>query len=143
MAAWRAGKLTTVFALLAACTTTPTDDRPVLSGSFEVNLTDSCGKLAGFLVMADLFDIQAAPGERDPVVEIEAEMDRRCPDDVKPEGLDVAFDIPTVACADLRGLVAMAGAFGLATLPREQRDLAAKLVDDLDAEIEKRCPPLE
>ena len=137
--AWRVGKLTTVFALLAACTITPTDDRPVLSGKFEVKMTDSCGKLAGFLALADLFDIQAALGEQDFVVEIEAEMDRRCPDDVKPEGLDVAFNIPTVACADLRGLVAMAGAFGLATLPREQRDIA----NDLDAEIEQRCPPLD
>ena len=106
-------------------------------------MTDSCGKLAGSLVLADLFDIQAAPGLQDFIVEVEAEMDRRCPDDVKPERLDVAFNIPTVACADLRSLVAMAGAFGLATLPREQRDLANKLVDDLDAEIEKRCPPLE
>ena len=143
MAAWRAAKLTTVFALLAACTTTPTDDRAVLSGKFEVKMTDSCGKLAGSLVLIDLFDIQAAPGEQDFIVVIEAEMDRRCPDDVKPEGLDVAFNIPTVACADLRGLVAMADAFGLATLPREQRDIADKLVDDLDDEIEKRCPPLE
>ena len=130
--------------LLAGCTTAPTADRPTFSGGWEVAMTDSCGKLAGFLAMADLFDINAVPGERDFRVEIEAEMEKRCPDEVNPEALDIAFSIPTTACTDLRGLVAMADAFGMmATLPRDKREIADKLLDDLDAEIEKRCPALE
>ena len=75
--------------------------------------------------------------------QIRAEMARRCPEDVKPEALDTTISIPTVACADLRNLVAMANAFGIATLPRDKREMAEELLDDLDLEIEKRCPALD
>ena len=148
MVMWNVGKLalaSTLLALLAGCTSTPTADQGVVvSGRWEVRMTDSCAKLAGFLVLADLFDMKAPPGEPDFRVEARAEMDRRCADDVRPEAPEVAFSIPTAACADLRGFVAMAGAFGMmATLPREARDIADKLLDDMDAEIERRCPPLE
>ena len=107
-------------------------------------MTDSCAKLAGFLAIADLFDMHPPPGERDWRVDVEVEMAKRCPDDVKPEAPGIAFEFPTIACMDLRALVAMADAMGMmATLPRDQREIADKLIDDLDAEIEKRCPALE
>ena len=71
-------------------------------------------------------------------------MAKRCPDDVEPEALSIAFDFPTIACADLRSLVAMADAFGMmATLPADQRKVADKLIENLDAEVEKRCPALD
>lgn len=135
-----------VVSLAGGCATVATDERPTISGTWVVAVDDSCGKLAGFLAMADLFDIEIdpAPGEPDLRAQIEAEMAKRCPDDVEPEALGIAFDFPTIACADLRGLVAMADAFGMmATLPRDQRKVADKLIDNLDAEIEKRCPALD
>jgi len=50
----------------------------------------------------------------------------------------------SIACTDLRAFVAMADVMGMmATLPRDQREVADKLIDDLDAEIEKRRPALE
>ena len=141
---WRAGGLVVLFALLTGCMIAPDTDRPAISGRWEVAMTDSCAKLAGFLAMADLFNINPAPGERDFRVDIEAEMAKRCPDDVKPETPAIAFDFPTLACTDLRAFVAMADAMGtMAMLPRDQREIADKLIDDLDAEIEKRCPALE
>ena len=62
---WRAGGLVVLFALLTGCMIAPDTDRPAISGRWEVAMTDSCAKLAGFLAMADLFNINPAPGERD------------------------------------------------------------------------------
>lgn len=141
----RAGKAA-VLAALAGCTAAPPDDRPAFSWEWEVALTDSCEKLAGFLAMMDLFGtfgIDWGPDMVNATTEVQAEMERRCPDDVELETLDSTFSIPTVACADLRNLVAMVDAFGMATLPRDKREIAEELLDDLDAEIEKRCPALD
>ena len=157
MTTCRAGtlnRLVLLVALVGGCTTAPTIDQPavVVRWEWEVAFTDSCGKLAGVLGMVDLFDLRAAmpPGERDmhdeALAKMEAEMEKRCPDDVKPDmqDLHLAISIPTIACAELRGLLATADAFEMmATLPRDKREIADKLMDDFEAEIEKRCPALD
>ena len=143
--AWRAGKFA-MLAILAGCAAAPPDDRPAFSWKWEVALTDSCEELAGFLAMMDLFGIFGIDWGSDMVnatTEVQAEMEKRCPDDIEPQALDSTFSIPTIACADLRNLVAMVDAFGMATLPRDKRKIAEELLDDLDSEIEKRCPALD
>lgn len=146
MTTWRVGKLAMLLAMLPGCATAPTDDRPVFSWKWEVAMTDSCEKLAGLLATMDLLDMlgmDQGAGAVEVTAQVRAEMARRCPDDVEPEALDTTISIPTIACTDLRNLVAMANAFGIATLPRDKREMAEELLDDLDSEIEKRCPPLD
>ena len=94
--AWRAGKAA-VLAILAGCAAAPPDDRPTFSWKWEVALTDSCEELAGFLAMMDLFGIFGIDWGSDMVnatTEVQAEMEKRCPDDVEPEALNSTFSIP-------------------------------------------------
>ena len=151
MSRCRAGtlKLGLLLALAGGCATAPSDDRHSVHVKWEVSLDDSCGKLAAALALTDLFEVRESMrrGEYDKVAaSLEAELEKRCPDnvDVDLDGLEPSIGVPVMACAELRGLVAMADAFGMmATLPQRKREIANKLMDAFESELEKRCPVLE
>ena len=132
---------------LAGCAAEQTRHEPTLSAqwAFEVSITDSCGKLAGFLGLVDLFPQQ--PSERNGdseqgLAKIRAEFENRCPDNAKPDldNLEAAINIPTVACAELRSLMAMADTFGMVpTSGQRQQAIVEELMASFEDELDRRC----
>ena len=113
--------------------------------AFEVSITDSCGKLAGFLGLVDLFPQQPSESDGDSeqgLAKIRAEFENRCPDNAKPDldNLEAAIDIPTVACAELRSLMAMADTFGMVpTSGQRQQAIVEELMASFEDELDRRC----
>lgn len=144
-----AGLFTTglVALLVLGCASGPTHPEHNLSASFEVSITDSCGKLAGFLglveLSADLLGERfSASDSEQGLARIREEFESRCPDNAKPdlEDLEAAINIPTIACAELRSLMAMADAFGMAsTSGQRQRAIVEELMASFDDELDRRC----
>jgi len=135
--------------VLAGCASGPTKPEPNLSASFEVSITDSCGKLAGFLGLVELsvelfperFSASDSDSERG-LAKIREEFENRCPDNAKPDldNLEAAINIPTVACAELRSLMAMADAFGLVpTSGERQQAILEGLIASFEDELDQRC----
>lgn len=135
--------------ILPGCAWAPTRPETSLSASFEVSITDSCGKLAGFLglveLSAELFPerFSASDGDSEQgLAKIREEFENRCPDNAKPDldNLEAAINIPTVACAELRSLMAMADAFGLVpTSGQRQRAIVEELMASFEDELDRRC----
>ena len=137
--------------LLAGCAAGPTRDEPNLSFqlALDVSITDSCGKLAGFFglfdLYADLFPEQPVATDNDSkqgLAKLRAEFENRCPDNAKLDldNLEVAINMPTVACAELRSLMAMADAFGMVpTSGQRQRAIVEELIASFEDELDRRC----
>ena len=137
--------------VLAGCAAGPTRPEPTLSAhwAFEVSITDSCGKLAGFLglveLSADLFPEEFSASDSDSekgLAKIREEFESRCPDNAKPDldNLAAAINIPTVACAELRSLIAMADAFGMVpTSGQTQQAIVEELMASFEDELDRRC----
>ena len=137
--------------VLAGCASGPARVEQNLSAqwAFEVSITDSCGKLAGFLGMVELFDDlfpeqpSAIDGDSEQgFAKMRDEFENRCPDNAKPDldNLEAAIDIPTVACAELRSLIAMADAFGMVpTSGQRQQAIVEELMASFEDELDRRC----
>ena len=134
---------------LAGCASEPTRPETSLSASFEVSITDSCGKLAGFLGLVELsaehlpkqFSASDSDSEHG-LAKLRAEFENRCPDNAKPDldSLEAAINVPTVACAELRSLIAMADAFGMVpTSGQRQQAVLEELMASFEDELVRRC----
>ena len=136
--------------VLAGCAG-PTRHEPDLSFqlAIDVSITDSCGKLAGFFglveLFGDLFPEQPSVIDSDSeqgLAKMREEFENRCPDNAKPDldDLEAAIDIPTVACAELRSLTAMADAFGMVpTSGQRQKAIVEELMASIGDELDRRC----
>ncbi|MDE0040184.1 MAG: hypothetical protein OXU77_21880 [Gammaproteobacteria bacterium] len=137
--------------VLAGCAAEPNRHETDLSFqlAMEVSITDSCGKLAGFFGLAELFDelfpeqpLAIDNDSEQGLAKLRAEFENRCPDNAKPdlENLEAAINIPTVACAELRSLIAMADAFGMVPASgQRQQAIMAELMACLEDELDRRC----
>ena len=115
---------------------------PQVSARWDVRPeTDSCGKLAGSLVLADVFGFKSPPDGPKFEDVVTAELERRCPEDTQPEVFDIDLFIPKSACAELRPLLDMALAFDMMVfVAPERRRMIDDLVASLEGEVERRCP---
>lgn len=149
----RLARMTGLVALLvlAGCAAGPNRHEPNLSFqlAIEVSITDSCGKLAGFFglteLSADLFPEQPLAIDNDSeegLAKLRAEFESRCPDNAEPDldNLEVAINVPTLACAELRSLLAMADAFGMVpTSGQRHRAIVEELMASFEDELDRRC----
>lgn len=134
---------------LAGCAAERHEPNLSVQWALDVSITDSCGKLAGFFGLVELFDdlFPEQPFAIDSdsehgLAKLRAEFENRCPDNAKPDldNLEAAIDIPTVACAELRSLMAMADAFGMVpTSGQRQRAIVEELMASFEDELDRRC----
>ncbi|MDE0179607.1 MAG: hypothetical protein OXP36_13565 [Gammaproteobacteria bacterium] len=136
---------------LAGCAAGPNRHEPTLSFqlAIDVSITDSCGKLAGFFGLAELFDdlfpeqpFAIDSDSEQGLAKLRAEFENRCPDNAQPDldNLEAAINIPTVACAELRSLMAMADAFGMVpTSGERQQAILEGLMASFEDELDRRC----
>ena len=137
--------------VLAGCAAGPNRHEPDLSFqlAIEVSITASCGKLAGYFglteLFRDLFPEQPFAIDNDSeqgLANLRAEFESRCPDNAELDldNLEVAINVPTVACAELRSLTAMADAFGMVpTADARQRAIVEELMARFEDELDRRC----
>ena len=99
---------------------------------------DSCGKLAGWLELFDLLDLDLPQEVTD---RIDDALAGRCPDDTEPEAFDLEIVIPSGACPHLHQQLVLAGAFdAVGLLQPNRRRMAAGFIDRLEDEYERQCP---
>ena len=99
---------------------------------------DSCGKLAGWLELFDLLDLELPQEVTD---RIDDALARRCPHDTEPEAFDLEIVIPPGACPHLHQQLVLAGVFdAVALLKPNRRRMAAGFIDRLEDEYERQCP---
>lgn len=147
----RLARITGLVAVLvvAGCAAGGNRHEPNVSFQIEASVTDSCGKLAGFFGLVELFNDlfpeqpRASDDDSEQVLaKLRAEFESRCPDNAKLDldNLEVAINVPTVACAELRSLVAMADAFGMvSTSGQRQRAIVDDLMARFGDELDRRC----
>ena len=76
------------------------------------------------------------------LAKLRAEFESRCPDNAEPDldNLEVAINVPTLACAELRSLLAMADAFGMVpTSGQRHRAIVEELMASFEDELDRRC----
>ena len=125
---------------LGGCTTTVDPELPTVSFKWSVSPKDPCGKLAGSLAIADLFDSQSPPEGPDFQEWAASELAERCPPDTQPEAFDFTVSISVAACNELAGWLEMVRFFDVtAFADPERRDMIDALIADLEGEVETRC----
>ena len=102
---WPAAALAiTLTAIAGGCATTPRaeagdGDHRIYVRNLEISFEhDSCGKLAGWLELFDLLDLDLPQEVTD---RIDDALARRCPHDTEPEAFDLEIVIPPGACPHL------------------------------------------
>ena len=129
-------------AVLGACAVVPPSSS---SDTFEVSWSvslehDSCAKLAGFAALNALFRVEGTATLREKLSET---INRRCPDfaELEPETLDLEITFSATSCDELNALLSMVAAFdAVAMLDPEEQRLAEDVIDQIEAEVDTRCP---
>ena len=126
--------------LAGACASAPPDGESRISFQWEIYPeTDPCGKLAGSLALIDILGIEMSDEFSAGIID---QLESRCPEDTEPEAFDIDLIIPESTCADLRRMLELASAFNVTDLVAQNRQrMAGAIIDNLDREIERRCPP--
>ena len=129
-----------VVSLLAGGCTAPDHSSNAVSVKWSVSPDDPCGKIAGAVALADLFNFQSPPDGPDFYDMMTSELEQRCPPDTQPEAFDLDVYIGTGACAEIQGLLDMALFFDVTVfVVPERRKMIDDLVAALEGEVEKRC----
>ena len=141
---WPAAALAITLTVIAGgCATTPRPeagdgDHRIYVRNLEISFEhDSCGKLAGWLELFDLLDLDLPQEVTD---RIDDALARRCPHDTEPEPFDLEIVIPPGACPLLHQQLVLAGAFdAVGLLQPNRRRMAAGFIDHLEDEYERQC----